>query len=979
MAKGTATRLVIVESPTKARTIERVLGADYRVIASMGHVRDLPANAKQAGDASGKLTFGIDVEAGYRPHYVISPQNQKKVAALKKALQGAKEVFIATDEDREGEAIGWHVLEVLQPKVPVKRMAFHEITESAITRALRETRDIDLNLVEAQETRRVLDRLVGYAISPLLWRKISQGLSAGRVQSVAVRLLVERERERLDFVPGSYWDIEARWLPTVAGARDAADAAEAEREPVNATLTRVNGIRLVTGKDFDDHTGRLFEHLQPGRDLVVLDAARASELARAALAAPWRVAALDERVEARRPAPPFITSTLQQEASRKLGLSARDSMRVAQGLYERGLITYMRTDSTHLAPEALTGIRASVASRYGSDHLPEAPRVYASRSKNAQEAHEAIRPAGSDMRTAEELGLDGRDAALYDLIWKRTVASQMADASLKFGTATLTVEAAGSTLSFRSTGRTTLFAGFLRAYVEGSDDPSASLADRDQPLPALKVGDSVDPLAVNASPHETKPPARFTEASLVKRLEAEGIGRPSTYASILDTIVQRGYVRKSGSQLLPTFTGFATTQLLEAQFSELVDERFTAAMEDDLDEIANGRRERIPYLNAIYAGERGIAKRVEQSLATVDAKGISTIRHPKWEPFRVAVGRYGPYVEGEVDGEGMRASLPEDLAIAELDAPALERALRQRNAPPSALGKHQPSGLPMFLKRGPYGPYLQLGDGTGEERPKRTSLPPGVEPEAVDAGLAQALLDLPRRLGVHPESGEEVEANIGRFGPYVRHQRIFASIPKDQSVLTIDLASGLALLAKKLGRGTARRSFGEHPDGGAVTLHDGRYGPYVKHGKVNASLPEGTDPDSLTLEGALALIAERAAQLGALPARGGGRGRPSAGAKRPAKASGKRSGAKGGKRAAKRPADAASSKATSEELARHLDAASGLERAAVAALDGLGRPPVTAEAGAAELGCSLEEFAAAAKRGRFKVRMAFGRARARSA
>jgi len=975
VAKDTATRLVIVESPTKARTIERVLGADYRVIASMGHVRDLPANAKQAGSAASKLTFGIDVEGGYRPHYVISPQNQKKVAALKKALQGAKEVFIATDEDREGEAIGWHVLEVLQPKVPVKRMAFHEITESAITRALRETRDIDLNLVEAQETRRVLDRLVGYAISPLLWRKISQGLSAGRVQSVAVRLLVERERERLDFVPGSYWDIEATWLPSASAASDE----HPRGEPVSATLTRVDGIRLVTGKDFDDHTGRLYEHLKPGRDLVVLDAARAATLAQAARGAKWRVAALDERTEARRPAPPFITSTLQQEASRKLGLSARDSMRVAQALYERGLITYMRTDSTNLAPEALVGIRASVVSRYGADHLPEAPRVYTSRSKNAQEAHEAIRPAGTDMRTAEELGLEGRDAALYDLIWKRAVASQMSDASLKFATATLTVEAGGASLTFRSTGRTTLFAGFLRAYVEGSDDPNASLADRDQPLPPLLVGDSVDPQAVNASPHETKPPARYTEASLVKRLEAEGIGRPSTYASILDTIVQRGYVRKTGSQLLPTFTGFATTQLLEAQFSELVDERFTAAMEDDLDEIANGRRQRVPYLDAIYAGERGIAQRVQESLATVDAKGISTIRHPKWGPYRVAVGRYGPYVEGEVDGEAMRASLSDDIAIADLDAAALERALRQRNAPPSALGNHQPSGLPMFLKRGPYGPYLQLGDGTGEERPKRTSLPPGVEAEAVDARLAQALLDLPRRLGVHPETGEEVEAHIGRFGPYVRHQRIFASIPKDQDVLTIDLASGLALLAKKLGRGSARRSFGEHPDGGEVTLHDGRYGPYVKHGKINASLPEGADPDSLSFEAALALLKERSEQLGVSPARAGRRGRASAGAAKTTKAGTAQRRKAEGKRAAKPSAEAAPAKASSEELARHLEAASGLERAAVAALDGLGRPAVSAEAAATELGCSLEELAAAAKRGRFKVRMAFGRARARGA
>lgn len=976
MAKESATRLVIVESPTKARTIERVLGSGYRVVASMGHVRDLPANAKQAGEAASKLTFGIDVEHGYRPHYVISPQNQKKVAALKKALIGAQEVYIATDEDREGEAIGWHVLEVLKPKVPVKRMAFHEITESAINRALRETRAVDLNLVEAQETRRVLDRLVGYAISPLLWRKISQGLSAGRVQSVAVRLLVTRERERLDFVPGAYWDIDATWVPSPNPTAEG---------PFAASLTRVDGVRLVAGKDFDDHTGRLFPHLTPGRDVVVLDQARAETLAQAARRTPWQVAALDERVEARRPAPPFITSTLQQEASRKLSLSARDTMRVAQGLYERGLITYMRTDSTNLAPEALEGIRASVIGRYGADHLPDTARVYSSRSKNAQEAHEAIRPAGSDMRTAEELGLEGRDAALYDLIWKRAVASQMRDASLKFITATLTADAAGTPLTFRTVGRTTIFAGFLRAYVEGSDDPNGSLEARDQPLPPLAIGDRVAACTISASPHETKPPARYTEASLVKRLEAEGIGRPSTYASILDTIVQRGYVRKQGSQLLPSFTGFATTQLLEAQFSELVDEKFTAAMEDDLDQIAHGARERIPYLAAIYAGERGIAKRVEESLATVDAKSISTIRHPKWEPYRVAVGRYGPYVEGEIDGEAMRASLPDEMAIADLDRDDLERALRQRNTPPAALGQHRPSGVSMFLKRGPYGPYLQLGDGTAEERPKRISLPPGVEPEAVDVRLAQALLDLPRALGEHPESGEVIEAHIGRFGPYVRHQRIFASIPKDQNLLTIELPAALELLAKKRGRTPPRRSFGDHPDGGEITLHDGQYGPYVKHGRINASLPEGADPERFTLAEALVLIAERASAVGGRPARAGGRGsrtqsaKPKTKSQARVKASSGKKAAPSGARKTKTAAAKPQPKATPTQLLPFLNASEGLDRVALAALDGIGRAAVSAEVAARELGRSADEVLAAAKRGRFKVRMAYGRARAREA
>jgi DNA topoisomerase I len=573
------------------------------------------------------------------------------------------------------------------------------------------------------------------------------------------------------------------------------------------------------------------------------------------------------------------------------------------------------------------------------------------------------------------------------------VASQMRDASLKFVTAHLNVDADGTDLSFRSVGRTTLFAGFLRAYVEGSDDPNGSLDAKDQPLPNLAVGDRVAAKGVNASPHETKPPARYTEASLVKRLEAEGIGRPSTYASILDTIVQRGYVRKQGSQLLPTFTGFATTQLLEAQFSELVDERFTAAMEDDLDQIAQGARERIPYLDAIYAGERGIAKRVEESLATVDAKGISTIAHPKWAPFQVAVGRFGPYVEGVIDGEPLRASIPDEVAIADLGRDDLERALRQRNTPPSALGHHQPSGLPMFLKRGPYGPYLQLGDGANEERPKRISLPPGVEPEGVDAPLAQALLDLPRVLGLHPEDGETIEAHIGRFGPYVRHGKTFASIPKDQHVLSIELRAALALIAKKAaGRGAPRRQLGDHPDGGEVTLHDGRYGPYVKHGGVNASLPEGVDPDALTLAEALVLIAERAEVVGERPARGGrrspaakgkpperkGKGkRPTAATSRGAKASKAPTSSKATSKARPKANPKASPKATPDQLIPHLGAAEGLDRAALAALDGIGRQVASPEAAAAELGRSIDEVLAAAKRGRFKVRMAFGRARAR--
>ena len=984
-AANRSTRLVIVESPTKARTIERFLGDDFRVVASMGHVRDLPANAKQAGDAGKRLTYGIDVERDYRPHYVVSPQNQPKVRALKQALVGARELYIATDEDREGEAIGWHVVEVLQPKVPVKRMAFHEITEAAIRRALEETRELDANLIEAQETRRVLDRLVGFAISPLLWRKIAQGLSAGRVQSVAVRLLVERERERLAFVQAPYWDVDAT---VVAGGGPGAG------QPFDASLTHLDGVRLVAGKDFDDHTGRLDAALVPGRDVVMLDERHAHALAAAAAERPWRVAAIDAREEARRPSAPFITSTLQQEASRKLGWSTRDTMRVAQGLYERGLITYMRTDSTNLAPEALEAIRATVERRYGADHLPEAPRIYPSRSKNAQEAHEAIRPSGTEMRTAHELGLRDRDAALYDLIWKRAVASQMADARLRFTTATLEVRADGRLATFRAGGRTTLFAGFFRAYVEGRDDPNGELDARDQALPALAPGDAVDPRRVGAVAHETKPPARYTEASLVKRLESEDIGRPSTYATILDTIQQRGYVRKQGSQLIPTFTGFATTQLLEAQFAELVDVAFTAKMEDDLDEIAQGRRSRVPYLDGVYAGESGIAQRVSDGLSSLDAKAISTIRHPRWEPLAVSVGRYGPYVEGELDGETLRASLPDEAAPADLRREDLERALRERNAPDASLGNHRASDEPMFLKRGPYGHYLQLGDGTADGRPKRVSLPPGLAPEQVDAASAEALLDLPRRLGEHPDDGAPVEAHIGRFGPYVRHDRLFASLPKGVDVLTVDLATALELLARKRGRGVARRTLGDHPEDGApVTLHDGKFGPYVKHGRTNASLAEGSDPEALTLEGALALLAAKVegravrprgrsggGSAGSEGRSGGGRsgrGRATGPRTRPAAGAAARTTPK--RRSAGRRAAAparAPAKASPAELVPFLDRLDPADRDVVASLDGLGRPPESVSDLASRLGRSEDDLQAAAKRARFKLRMAFGKARA---
>lgn len=974
---------MIVESPTKARTIKRYLPGEYQVEASMGHVRDLPASAaeipsRHKGQPWARL--GVKVDDGFEPLYVVSPKKREVVRKLRQALDRADELVIATDEDREGESIGWHLVEVLAPRVPVKRMVFHEITEDAIQRALDTTRDIDANLVEAQETRRVLDRLVGYTISPLLWKKIAPRLSAGRVQSVAVRLLVLREQERLRFRAGRYWDLSAH----LASASD---------RRFDAQLTHVDGLRVASGRDFDERTGRLKADVLEGRDLILLDEARAQALAAALGSGTWRVADIASRDATRQPAAPFTTSTLQQEASRKLGLGARDTMRVAQGLYERGFITYMRTDATHLSREALAAARDAIERRYGEAYLLPSPRTYATRSRNAQEAHEAIRPAGTAMRSAEEHGLKGTDAALYDLIWKRTLASQMPDAHLRFVTARIEAEAerGEAHARFRATGRTTLFPGFFRAYVEGSDDPDASLEAQEQPLPPLETGQALSAQRVDALGHETKPPARYTEASLVKLLEQEGIGRPSTYASIIDTILRRQYARKHGSQLVPTFVAFATNALLEHQFQSLVDTEFTATMEATLDEIASGSVDPVPYLREFYAGREGLESTVAAALEHVDAREISTVRDDAWDPFVVRVGRYGPYVEGTIDGEIKTASLPDDAVPADLTRADLERFVREGNAADHVLGTHPENDQPMLLKRGPYGPYLQLGDGSDAGRPKRVSLPPGVTPEAVDADLARRLLDLPRRLGAHPETGEPVEAHIGRFGPYVRHQRTFASIPKaaDYDLLDVTLEQALALLAKKRGRNAPRRVIGDHPESGApIEVRDGKYGPYVSDGSLNASLKDGQDPETLDLDAAVALLAERQAANGDAPRRsrkGRGAGPSATRAKgRTTKRRGGRSQASGERTTANAtkakkgatPKQAARAKATTEQLAAHVGLLDAPTREVVVRREGMqGRSSQPADVVAADLGLPEDEVERLHKRGMFKLRMAFGKAR----
>ncbi len=848
-------RLVVVESPTKAKTIRSFLPAGFKVEASMGHIRDLPRKASEIPQARREQLwehYGVDVDNGFAPVYVTPPDKQKVVRKLRAALKEADELYIATDEDREGESIGWHLVEALSPKIPVRRMVFHEITQEAIQRALRETRDIDRSLVDAQETRRILDRLVGYSISPLLWRKIAPKLSAGRVQSVATRLLVQREKQRMVFVPAIWLDLKA--------------SLSAQDQPFPAEMTHYGGVRLAAGKDFDDHTGRLREGLEPGKDLVLLGEEQARALVAALPDRAWRVVEVEERMTSPSPPPPFITSTLQQEGSRKLRFSARRTMQVAQRLYEQGLITYMRTDSTQLSDEAIRASRKAVAARYGKDYLPAKPRRFGGKVANAQEAHEAIRPAGSDMKTRDELGLSGEEADLYELIWKRTVAGQMANARVRRLAVRIEAGEGEEAARFRASGQQVEFQGFYRAYVEGSDDPDAALEHRDRPLPPMAEGDELVCREVESVEHETKPPARYTEATLVRMLEKEGIGRPSTYASIIDTIVRREYVRRAGSQLAPTFTAFAAVQLLEDQFANLVDVGFTADMEQILDDIATGDRASTGWLEDFYLGDEGLVRQVQTGQDRIDPRKISTISSPKWTGFVVRTGKYGPYVEGEVNGAPARASIPRELSPGDLSAEALQSLLEtsSNGSKEHPICAHPDSGLDVLLCQGPYGPYVQLGrveDVTG--KPKRVSLPKDTPPEAVDSELALALLELPRSLGAHPETGKPVLANIGRYGPYVQHERTFVSLTEGDDVLFVDLDRALALLAQpKRGAGPLR-VLGEHPKtGDPVDVRKGRYGPYVKHGKVNASIPKTLSPEEITLEEALGLLAEKAASGG---------------------------------------------------------------------------------------------------------------------
>ncbi|MEH2404156.1 type I DNA topoisomerase [Nostoc sp.] len=845
--------LVIVESPTKARTIRNYLPAGYRVEASMGHVRDLPQSASEipaAVKGESWAQLGVNVDADFEPVYVVPKDKKKIVTQLKEALKDVDELILATDEDREGESISWHLYQLLKPKVPTKRMVFHEITQDAIKKALKNCRNIDEQLVRAQETRRILDRLVGYTLSPLLWKKIAWGLSAGRVQSVAVRLLVTRERQRRAFHEGTYWDLKA--------------SLSKEKTPFAAQLVTLAGSKIANGSDFDATTGQI----TTGRNVLLLNEEQAVALKERLTGKTWSVTDIEERPVTRKPSPPFTTSTLQQESNRKLRLSARDTMRVAQNLYEQGYITYMRTDSVHLSDQAIAAARSCVEKLYGQQYLSPQPRQYTTKSKGAQEAHEAIRPAGSSFRTPQETALGGRELAVYDLIWKRTVACQMADSCQTQITVQLQVEDAG----FRSSGKRIEFPGYLRAYVEGSDDPEAALEDQEVILPNLKVGDHPNCTELEAVGHETQPPARYTEATLVKTLESEGIGRPSTYASIIGTIIDKGYAQLVTNALIPTFTAFAVTDLLEKHFPDIVDPSFTSKMEQTLDDIATGEAKWLPYLRKFYLGEKGLETLVKERENQIDATKARTVELENLDA-KVRIGKYGPYIEVE-NGEGViTASIPKDLTPADLDPKQVEVLLRQKTTGPDQVGRHPETGEPIYVKIGAYGPYVQLGDKTDENpKPKQASLLKGVTPETVTLEMAVGLLALPRTLGVHPVTGGKIQASLGRFGPYVVHDqgkegKDYRSLKAADNVLTINLERAAELLSEpKKGRSStnskskaALRELGTHPeDGETINIYDGPYGPYIKHGKTNVSIPEGESVEDVTLAAALNLLAAKA-------------------------------------------------------------------------------------------------------------------------
>ncbi|MEU1197429.1 type I DNA topoisomerase [Streptomyces sp. NPDC005813] len=870
-------RLVIVESPAKAKTIKGYLGPGYVVEASVGHIRDLPNGAAEVPEKyTGEVRrLGVDVEHDFQPIYVVNADKKAQVKKLKDLLKDSDELFLATDEDREGEAIAWHLLEVLKPKVPVKRMVFHEITKDAIREAVANPRDLNKRMVDAQETRRILDRLYGYEVSPVLWKKVMPRLSAGRVQSVATRLVVERERERIAFRSAEYWDLTGTFGTGRAG--DPSDPST-----LVARLATVDGKRVAQGRDFDS-LGQL-----KSANTLHLDEANARALAAALENTDFSVRSVESKPYRRSPYAPFRTTTLQQEASRKLGFGAKATMQVAQKLYENGFITYMRTDSTTLSDTAVTAARAQVTQLYGADYLPAQPRTYAGKVKNAQEAHEAIRPSGDRFRTPAETGLSGDQFRLYELIWKRTVASQMKDATGNSVTVKIGGTAAdGRDAEFSASGKTITFHGFLKAYVEGADDPNAELDDRERRLPQVNQGDPLSAEEITVDGHATKPPARYTEASLVKELEEREIGRPSTYASIIGTILDRGYVFKKGTALVPSFLSFAVVNLLEKHFGRLVDYDFTAKMEDDLDRIARGEAQAVPWLKRFYFGEGdatgaaeagngdgdhlGGLKELVTDLGAIDAREVSSF--PVGNDIVLRVGRYGPYIErGEKDSENhQRADVPEDLAPDELTVELAEELL----AKPSGdfeLGADPESGHQIIARDGRYGPYVTevLPEGTPKTgknavKPRTASLFKSMSLDTVTLEDALRLMSLPRVVGADAE-GVEITAQNGRYGPYLKKGTDSRSLQSEDQLFTITLDEALEIYSqpKQRGRAAAKpplKELGEDPvSGKPVVVKDGRFGPYVTDGETNATLRSGDSVEDITPERGYELLAEKRAK-----------------------------------------------------------------------------------------------------------------------
>jgi DNA topoisomerase I len=884
-------RLVIVESPAKAKTIKGYLGPGYVVEASVGHIRDLPNGAaevpaKYKGQPWARL--GVNVEHDFEPLYVVNSDKKDQVKKLKSLLAESDELFLATDEDREGEAIAWHLQEVLKPKVPVRRMVFHEITQDAIREAVDNPRDLNQKLVDAQETRRILDRLYGYEVSPVLWKKVMPRLSAGRVQSVATRLVVERERERMAFRTAEYWDLTAAFATVPGSAGDSSDPGT-----FGARLTAVDGRRIAQGRDFGAD-GQL-KAASVSAQVLQLDEAAARALAEGLTATDFAVRSVESKPYRRSPYAPFRTTTLQQEASRKLGFGAKVTMQVAQKLYENGFITYMRTDSTTLSDTAVAAARAQVTQLYGADYLPDRPRTYAGKVKNAQEAHEAIRPSGDRFRTPAETGLTGEQFKLYELIWKRTVASQMKDAVGQSVTVKVGGRSAdGRDAEFSATGKIITFHGFLKAYVEGADDPNAELDDRERRLPQVEEGDALTARELTADGHSTKPPARYTEATLVKELEEREIGRPSTYASIISTILDRRYVFKKGTALVPSFLSFAVVGLLEKHFGRLVDYDFTAKMEDDLDRIAAGNAEAVPWLRRFYFGgdgdleaasgraadsgngdgdHLGGLKELVSDLGAIDAKGVSSF--PVADGIVLRVGRYGPYVErlsDDPEQPGKRADVPENLPPDELTVELAEELLNKPSGD-FELGEDPATGRPVVARDGRYGPYVTeiLPEGTPKTgknavKPRTASLFQSMSLDTVTLDEALKLLSQPRVVGEDPETGTEITAQNGRYGPYLRKGTDSRSLESEEQIFTLTLDEALALYAKPKQRGRAAakpplKELGTDPTTEKpVVVKDGRFGPYVTDGETNATLRTTDDVESITSERAYELLAEKRAK-----------------------------------------------------------------------------------------------------------------------